>query len=91
LSSGEVIGDPHMVIFSILHKSTELSTEADAQQFSIHDILINQGDYPKEYEALYHSNFGPPLLDPGASFSAPVQQVSPFNERAVPEVKEYQT
>jgi hypothetical protein len=33
----------------------------------------------------------PPLLDPGAEFSAPVQQVSPFNERAAPELSEYQT
>jgi outer membrane protein OmpA-like peptidoglycan-associated protein len=71
--------------------ATELSTEAGAQQFSLHDTLTNQGDYPKEYEALYHSNFGPPLLDPGAGFSAPVQQVSPFNDRARPELSEYQT
>jgi Domain of unknown function (DUF4432) len=71
--------------------ATELSTEPGAQRFSIHDTLNNNGDYPKEYEALYHSNFGPPLLDPGASFSAPVQQVSPFNERAVGEVADWQT
>ena len=71
--------------------ATELSTEAGAQQFSLHDTLTNQGDYPKEYEALYHSNFGPPLLDPGAGFSAPVQQVSPFNDRATPELSDYQT
>ena len=71
--------------------ATELSTEAGAQQFSLHDTLTNQGDYPKEYEALYHSNFGPPLLDPGAGFSAPVQQVSPFNDRASGELKDYQT
>jgi len=70
---------------------TELSTQAGAQQFSLHDTLTNQGDYPKEYEALYHSNFGPPLLDPGAGFSAPVQQVSPFNDRAAPELSDYRT
>ena len=70
--------------------ATELSTEAGAQHFTIHDTLNNNGDYPKEYEALYHSNFGPPLLDPGAGFSAPVQQVSPFNERAVGEVADWQ-
>ena len=69
----------------------ELSAEPGAQHFSIHDTLNNNGDYPKEYEALYHSNFGPPLLDPGAGFSAPVQQVSPFNERAVGEVADWQT
>lgn len=71
--------------------ATELSTESGAQNFTIHDTLTNQGDYPKEYEALYHSNFGPPLLDPDAKFSAPVQQVSPFNDRAVGEVETWQT
>jgi hypothetical protein len=58
--------------------ATERSTEAGAQQFSIHDTLNNNGDYPKEYEALYHSNFGPPLLDPGAGFSAPVHRCSRY-------------
>ena len=57
--------------------STELSTEAGAQQFSLHDTLTNQGDYPKEYEALYHSNFGPPLLDPGAGLARPSNRFPP--------------
>ena len=61
---------------------TELITEAGAQSFSLHDTLTNKGDYAKEYQALYHSNFGPPLLETGARFSVPVKQVSPFNQRA---------
>jgi Domain of unknown function (DUF4432) len=59
--------------------ATELSTEAGAQSFSLHDTLTNKGEYPKEYQAVYQSNFGPPLLEPGARYSAPVNQVSPFN------------
>jgi hypothetical protein len=71
--------------------ATELSTEAGAQHFALHDTLTNNGDYPKEYQALYHSNFSTPLLDPGARFSAPVQQVSPFNERAAADSGDWQT
>jgi hypothetical protein len=71
--------------------NTELSTEAGAQSFSLHDTLTNQGDYPKEYQALYHSNFGPPLLEAGARFSAPVQQVSPFNEKAAARLNDWQS
>jgi len=70
---------------------TELSTEPGAKSFTLHDTLINNGDYPKEYEALYHTNFGPPLLDQGARFSAPVQQVSPFNEKAMADLADWQT
>ena len=42
---------------------TELTTEAGARSFSLHDTLINKDDYSQEYQALYHSNFGPPLLE----------------------------
>ena len=61
---------------------TELSTEPGRSGFSLHDTLTNQGDYAKEYQALYHSNFGMPLLEAGARFVAPVKQVSPFNAKA---------
>jgi len=71
--------------------ATELSTEAGARHFRLHDTLINNGDYPNEYQALYHSNFGPPLLDTGARFSAPVQQVSPFNDKAAGELGDWQS
>jgi Domain of unknown function (DUF4432) len=65
---------------------TELITEAGAQSFSLHDTLTNKGDYAKEFQALYHSNFGPPLLEPGARFTAAVKQVSPFNQKAAEEL-----
>jgi hypothetical protein len=69
---------------------TELVTEAGAQSFSLHDTLTNKGDYAKEYQALYHSNFGPPLLEPGARFTAPIKEVSPFNQKAAEELSDWQ-
>ncbi len=70
---------------------TELMTQAGARSFTVHDTLTNQGDYAKEYQALYHSNFGPPLLEKGARYSAPVKQVSPFNQKAAAEMADWQT
>jgi hypothetical protein len=70
---------------------TELRTEAGAQSFSLHDTLTNKGDYAREYQAIYHSNFGPPLLEPGAQYSAPVKEVSPFNQKAAEELAGWQT
>jgi len=70
---------------------TELTTEAGARSFSLHDTLINKDDYSQEYQALYHSNFGPPLLEKGARFSAPVKLVSPFNQKAAEELGDWQT
>lgn len=76
------------VDFSIM---TELTTEPGRRGFSLHDTLTNKGDYAKEYQALYHSNFGTPLLEEGARFVAPIKQVSPFNAKAADELGEWQT
>lgn len=70
---------------------TELSTIPGATEFTIDDTLTNNGDYPKEYQALYHSNFGPPLMEKGARFVAPVREVSPFNDKAAGMLDSWQT
>ena len=56
---------------------TELVTEAGARSFSLHNTLTNKGDYAKEYQALYHSNFGPPLLEPGPASLRPLSRSRP--------------
>lgn len=76
------------VDFSIM---TELSTEPGRRGFTLHDTLTNEGDYAKEYQALYHTNFGTPLLEEGARFVAPIKQVSPFNAKAADELGDWQT
>ncbi|WP_236535947.1 DUF4432 family protein, partial [Pseudomonas syringae] len=70
---------------------TELVTEPGSTSFSLNDTLTNNGDYPKEYQALYHSNFSTPFLEQGARFEAPVKQVSPFNEKAKGDLGDWQT
>jgi len=62
--------------------ATELTTVPGSTRFDLNDTLTNKGDYPKEYQALYHSNFSTPFLEEGARFVAPVKQVSPFNDKA---------
>jgi len=69
---------------------TELVTHAGATGFTLHDRLTNQGDRAAEYQVLYLSNFGPPLLGEGAGFAAPVREVSPFDARARGELSEWQ-
>jgi len=50
--------------------------------FRISDELINRGSSAREYQIIYHNNFGVPLLEQGAEVRVPVKQLSPFNERA---------
>jgi hypothetical protein len=71
--------------------ATELVTEPGSVSFSLNDTLTNNGDYPKEYQALYHSNFSTPFLEQGAKFAAPVKQVSPFNDKAKADLGDWQT
>jgi hypothetical protein len=70
--------------------ATELVTEAGSTRFALNDTLTNNGDYPKEYQALYHSNFSTPFLEEGAKFAAPVKQVSPFNDKAKGDLADWQ-
>lgn len=70
---------------------TELVTDPGSARFVLNDTLTNNGDYPKEYQALYHNNFSTPFLEQGARFEAPVKQVSPFNEKAKGDLADWQT
>ncbi len=65
-----------------LQTMTELQYVPGASQFSIHDVLTNRGDYDHDYQIIYHSNFGKPILEDGAQFMAPMAQISPFNDYA---------
>ncbi|MCB2250679.1 aldose 1-epimerase family protein [Pseudomonas chlororaphis] len=71
--------------------ATELVTEPGSSGFALNDTLTNNGDYPKEYQALYHSNFSTPFLEEGTKFAAPVRQVSPFNDKAKADLATWQT
>jgi hypothetical protein len=71
--------------------ATELVTLPGSTRFELNDVLTNNGDYAKEYQALYHSNFSTPFLEEGARFVAPVKQVSPFNDKAKADLSTWDT
>lgn len=70
---------------------TELSILPGSNSFSLHDKLTNMSDYDDEYQIIYHSNFGRPILENGAKFSAAVKEVSPFNNYAKAGLDSWQT
>ncbi|HEY0792175.1 MAG TPA: aldose 1-epimerase family protein, partial [Chthoniobacterales bacterium] len=65
-----------------LRLTTEISTEIGTRTLVFEDTVENLTDAPQEMQSLYHINFGPPLLGPGAEFLAPVKKVAPMNARA---------
>lgn len=61
---------------------TEISTEPGSNSYRIEDTLTNHGAFEQEYQMIYHSNYGTPLLGQGAKFIGAVKQVVPFNAHA---------
>jgi hypothetical protein len=72
-----------------LELTTEILTEPQARSFRISDAITNRGGQRQEFQMLYHANFGPPLLKEGTRFVAPVEVVTPFNEVAAKDVKQF--
>jgi hypothetical protein len=68
---------------------TEVWTEPGSTSLHIEDALTNRGAFEQEFQVLYHTNYGPPLLGAGARFSAAVQRVTPFNAHAAEDVATY--
>ncbi|MBU6400099.1 MAG: aldose 1-epimerase family protein [Verrucomicrobia bacterium] len=68
---------------------TELSTEPGADSFRIDDTVTNHGADDQELQVIYHTNYGPPLLQAGARFLAAAKRVVPFNARAAEGVAHY--
>jgi hypothetical protein len=70
---------------------TEVSTEPGSDSLRISDTLTNRADYEREFQIIYHGNFGPPLLEEGSEFVAPVKQVTPFNADAAKDLATWTT
>jgi hypothetical protein len=70
---------------------TEISTEPNSNSFRVEDVITNRGGQEQEFELLYHTNYGRPLLEEGSTFLAPVSRVTPFNEHAAQDIGSYAT
>lgn len=75
--------------FTNFEVHTELSLTPDEPYIHIQDTLTNLSNYDNTYQAIYHNNFGAPLLEEGASLHVAATQISPFNDYAVNGVHEW--
>lgn len=66
-----------------LRMTTSLTLHADGQRVAWTDTVRNLSDRPATMQMLYHVNFGPPLLGPGAEVVAPVAELAPRDAAAV--------
>ena len=82
--------EEQMFKFAQLELVTDISTGIGSNSIRFDDVLTNRGANDQEFEVIYHSNYGEPLLEKGAKFVAPIAKVTPFDERAAEELSDYQ-
>jgi hypothetical protein len=65
-----------------LRLATRYSTVPGSNRMTVRDEVTNLKDQPAQFQLVYHWNFGPPFLDDGARFAAPIRSVAPRDARA---------
>lgn len=78
-----------MFKFAHLEMVTDISTGIGSSSVRFDDTLTNRGANDQEFEIIYHSNYGDPLLEEGSRFVAPIKSVRPFDQRAQEELADY--
>lgn len=61
---------------------TRTTTTPGSNKVVVHDEVRNLKDQPVELALLYHWNLGPPFLEEGARFVAPVETITPRTSHA---------
>lgn len=65
-----------------LRLKSQIVTQRNSQSLTITDTVTNLAATPGEFQLLYHTNVGAPLLDAGSQFVAAVRTVVPRDPRA---------
>lgn len=74
-----------------LELATEISTEPGSDTLRIEDKVTNHGATPQEFQLIYHTNYGRPLLEKGSQIVGPFAEVTPMNDIAAKAVDGYAT
>ena len=65
-----------------LRLDSTVSTTPGSHRLSLCETVTNLAGTSSEFELLYHTNIGRPLLEPGARLAAPARRVLPANQHA---------
>lgn len=74
-----------------LQLTAEISTEPGSDVFRIEDSVMNHGAFDQEFQLIYHSNFGAPLLEKNARVIVAAKRVTPMNAHAAKSVADFAT
>jgi galactose mutarotase-like enzyme len=83
--------DETRFLFQKLRLKSTYKTKIGQAGLRIIDDVTNLSGNPAEMQMLYHINFGPPILDPGAKLVAPVKTIVPRDARAAEGMKGWES
>ena len=69
---------------------SELIIHANANEFRLKESVHNLSAADQEYQIIYHTNFGKPLLEAGAKVVLPTKKVTPMNQHAADSIETYE-
>ncbi|WP_201767078.1 DUF4432 family protein, partial [Novipirellula maiorica] len=70
---------------------TEISTVPGESTFRITDTLVNHGADEQEFQLIYHTNFGTPVLEKNARTVIAAKKVEPMNDHAAKSIEDFKT
>ncbi len=68
---------------------TEISTVPGSTSLTISDKLVNHGADDQEFQMIYHTNFGRPLLEKGSRAIVAAEKIEPMNAHAAKSMETY--
>lgn len=74
--------DETMMFGPCLRLKSTIRTTAGSNQITVIDEITNLAGTAREMELLYHTNIGPPFLEAGSRFVAPILSVAPRDRAA---------
>src|SRR5262245_35151091 len=83
--------DEAALFFPHLRLTSTFTTAPGSNRVIIHDVVENRSAAPGEVQLLYHTNIGPPFLEPGSRVVAPIKEMAPISVRAEEGIETYDT
>ena len=80
-----------MFKFGLFELWTEVSTIPGSRTLRFCDRLVNRSEYEQEYQIIYHTNIGRPLLEASSQFHAAIKSLAPLDEYAAKDIDTFQT
>lgn len=72
-----------------LRLETEISTVPGSESIEVHDRVTNLGGNEQEFQLIYHTNYGDPILEKGSKIFGAFKALQPMNDHAAESIADW--